>query len=145
MKPLLAVLTLTTAAVITSAFATDVGLSISVGEPGFYGRIDLGSVGRPLLINSQPTVLDRRYRNEEPVYLRVPPGHAKNWKRYCSRYDACARPAYFVRDDWYRDVYAPHYRNEHGNGHGNGGDNRGNDEHRDDHRDNQHDDHHNGH
>jgi len=123
---------LATCAVVASAFATDVGLSVTIGEPGFYGRIDLGTVGQPRLINSRPTVLERRYSKEAPVYLRVPPGQTSNWRRYCTRYDACTRPVYFVRDDWYRDVYAPHYRNEHGKSdrdgdHGNG---------RDDHHDN---------
>ena len=89
---------------------------MSIGEPGFYGQIDVGNAGRPRLINSNPTVLERRYSTQAPVYLRVPPGQTRNWKRYCARYDACTRPVYFVRDDWYRDVYAPHYRNEHDNG-----------------------------
>jgi hypothetical protein len=34
------------------------------------------------------------------VYLRVPPGHRRNWSRFCGRYDACGRPVLFVRDDW---------------------------------------------
>jgi len=53
--------------------------------------------------------------------LRVPPGHQKNWKRYCGRYEACGRPVYFVRDDWYNNVYAPQYRErhrDHDRGHG---------------------------
>src|SRR5690349_8516142 len=33
----------------TSALATEVGVSIEVGEPGFYGRIDLGAAPRPEL------------------------------------------------------------------------------------------------
>jgi len=49
----------------------------------------------------------------EPIYLRVPPGHAKQWKRYCQRYRACGRPVYFVQEDWYRHEYAPRYRERH--------------------------------
>jgi len=50
----------------------------------------------------------------EPLYLRVPPGHAKSWKRYCGRYDACGRPVYFVQDNWYRNQYIPAYRERRG-------------------------------
>jgi hypothetical protein len=44
---------------------------------------------------------------QQPIYLRVPPGHAKDWKRYCARYAACGQSTYFVQEDWYRRVYAP--------------------------------------
>jgi len=27
-----------------------------------------------------------------PVYLHVPPGHAKNWRKHCREYNACNRP-----------------------------------------------------
>ena len=108
--------------------AADVGVSISIGDPNFYGRIDLGSFPRPQLIYPQPVVISPRPHSAyAPVYLRVPPGHAKDWKKHCKHYDACGRPVYFVKDDWYRDVYAPDYREKHGknkgnkgNGHGNG-------------------------
>ena len=46
-----------------------------------------------------------------PIYLRVPPGHQRNWGRYCANYGACGQPVYFVQDNWYRDVYSPYYRN----------------------------------
>ncbi len=112
MKKLLAALALTTAACVAPAFAGDVGISISIGEPGFYGQLDFGDgyAYRPRLIYSQPVVIERRYRNLAPIYVRVPRDHSRNWSRYCGRYNACGRPVYFVRDDWYRDVYAPHYR-----------------------------------
>ena len=113
MKKLLAALVLTGAACAAPAMAGDVGISISLGEPGFYGQIDLGTVGRPRLVSEQPVLIERRYRDVAPVYLRVPPGHQRNWRRYCDLYNACARPVYFVRDDWYREVYAPRYREEH--------------------------------
>ena len=45
-----------------------------------------------------------------PIYLRVPPGHQKEWKKHCHAYNACGRPVYFVRDDWYEREYVPVYR-----------------------------------
>ena len=41
----------------------------------------------------------------DPVYLHVPPGHAKNWSKHCRKYNACDRPVYFVDDRWYNEVY----------------------------------------
>jgi hypothetical protein len=107
------------------AAATNVGVSVSIGEPGYYGQLDVGDA-RPRLIYSQPVLIQHRYHNLAPIYLRVPPGHAKNWKKYCDRYNACTRPVYFVQDDWYRNVYVPRYRDTHGHPY----DSRGND-HRD--------------
>jgi hypothetical protein len=50
----------------------------------------------------------------------VPPGHEKHWNKHCAEYNACGRPVYFVRDDWYNNEYVPHYqhdRDDHGRGH----------------------------
>ena len=47
---------------------------------------------------------------QQPVYLWVPPGHQKNWRKHCGRYDACGRPVYFVQDNWYNTVYVPRYQ-----------------------------------
>ena len=100
------------AACATSAHAADVGVSINL--PGIYGRVDLGGVPQPQVIYDQPVVIDRGPAYvQEPVYLHVPPGRERNWKRYCRTYDACNRPVYFVRDDWYRNVYTPRYREVH--------------------------------
>ncbi len=97
------------------AQASDIGVSVHIGQPGFYGRIDIGDVPRPRLVYAEPMIVHRAPRVVyEPVYLRVPPGHQKKWRHYCGRYDACGRPVYFVRDDWYRDVYVPHYQRRHG-------------------------------
>lgn len=105
------------AALLTSpalaANAADVGVSISVGQPGFYGQIDIGNTPRPVLVNPHPVIIQRGVREAPPIYLRVPPGHIKHWKKYCHRYNACNRRVYFVQDKWYRDVYVPHYRAEH--------------------------------
>lgn len=108
-----------------------VGVSVSVGEPGFYGQINIGSAPPPVLVYPQPVVIAPapQYVGVPPIYLRVPPGQAKHWRNYCGRYNACGRPVYFVRDDWYRDRYVPYYRERHGhhkeyrghdNGHGRG-------------------------
>ncbi|MDA8125823.1 MAG: hypothetical protein M0009_11635 [Deltaproteobacteria bacterium] len=96
----------------STAKAADVGVSVSIGQPGFYGRIDIGDFPRPQIIHPRPIVVrpPRGRAVAEPIYLRVPPGHAKNWRKYCDRYDACGRPVLFVQDRWYNDVYAPRYR-----------------------------------
>lgn len=98
-----------------SALAADVGVSISVGQPGFYGRIDIGDYPypQPRVIYNRPVIIHRHVDVYEPIYLRVPPGHAKKWSRYCDRYHACGRPVYFVQDSWYHNEYAPLYRERH--------------------------------
>ncbi len=96
------------------AVAADVGVSINIGQPGFYGRIDIGSFPQPQLIYSQPRIVERQVRYvEQPIYLRVPPGHAKNWSKHCRTYHACGQRVYFVQDGWYNNVYAPQYRDRH--------------------------------
>ncbi|MGD9841973.1 MAG: hypothetical protein AB7F79_00630 [Steroidobacteraceae bacterium] len=99
-----------------SALAADVGVSISVGQPGFYGQIILGDFPQPRLVYPRSVIIQPARAGVviEPVYLHVPPGHAKNWKKYCSRYSACGRPVYFVQESWYNDVYAPRYQEKHG-------------------------------
>ena len=104
------------------AFATDVGVSVSVGQPGFYGRIDIGNAPRPVLIYPQPVVIQKVYvaQPPPPLYLHVPPGHAQKWSKHCHKYDACSRPVYFVKDDWYNNVYVPHYQQVHASSNGKG-------------------------
>lgn len=94
------------------AMAADVGVSISVGQPGFYGRIDIGNFPQPAVIYAEPVIIQQGPFGvvRRPIYLRVPPGHAKDWGRHCHRYNACAQPVYFVQERWYHDVYAPRYR-----------------------------------
>jgi hypothetical protein len=113
MKNIIAALALTAAVFAAPAQASKIGISIRIGEPGFYGQLDIDNGYRPRVIYSQPVVIERRYRNAAAIYLVVPREHSRNWRRYCNRYDACARPVYFVRDEWYRDVYAPRYRERH--------------------------------
>ena len=93
-------------------------VSINIGQPGFYGRIDIGDFApQPVVYAQQPVIVrEVRHVRSQPVYLRVPPGHRKNWSRHCGRYDACGRPVMFVRDDWYTNTYAPRYRERHHGG-----------------------------
>ncbi|WIV96018.1 hypothetical protein [Kinneretia aquatilis] len=118
----------------SAAQASDIGVSVSVGQPGFYGRIDLGSAGpAPRLIYNEPVWVQGRPHHHhrarvrvDPWYLYVPPGHARHWARHCGDYGACGRPVYFVQEGWYREVYGPRrggeevWRPGHGRGHGHG-------------------------
>ncbi len=150
----------TTATLATPALAdTDVGVSINIGQPGYYGRIDIGDYGRPRVIYSEPRVVRRVAVNRAPIYLNVPPGHAKNWRKHCGKYDACGERVYFVQNTWYDREYVPRYQSRHRDRHDHDGrgdgrdDHRGNgdrghdrDDHRGgDHRDNDRGDHRDGH
>lgn len=91
--------------------ATDVGVSVQVNQPGVYGRIDIGNTSRPAVVNTAPVIImapqpqpqQRQVQAPEPVYMWVPPGHQRNWKRHCREYNACNKPVYFVQDQWYND------------------------------------------
>lgn len=119
---LIAVAAVAASALGAPAYATDVGVHISVGQPGFYGQIDIGGYPPPALVYREPVVVERTYVTGPPMYLHVPPGHAKNWRRYCGRYDACGHRVYFVQDDWYNREYVPRYQERHGNPHRKDGD-----------------------
>lgn len=126
MKKFLILIALTSASFMDAAQATDVGVSVSIGQPGFYGQIDIGGYPQPRVIYAQPRVIERVYVDRPPIYLRVPPGHAKHWDRHCREYNACGERVYFVRDDWYNREYIPRYQENHRDYH---------DGYRDDHRD----------
>jgi len=100
-----------TAAIALAAFASPVwagGLDISVGvggevAPGVYGRVNIGNhPGYPAVVINQPVVIARPRHHVEPIYLHVPPGHARHWDRHCRQYGACGTPVYFVRSPEYR-------------------------------------------
>ena len=74
-------------------------------RPGHYGRIELGSAPPPPLYRAEPVIIRRAAAPPAPVYLHVPPGHAKNWRKHCHRYDACGRPVYFVKSAEYEPEY----------------------------------------
>lgn len=105
------------AALCAPAFAA--GVAVTVGQPGFYGQIDIGGAPAPELVYPQPVVVQRgpEYASAAPVYLHVRPGYEKNWNKHCNEYNACGRPVYFVKDDWYNKQYVPHYQHEHGEHH----------------------------
>ncbi|MFP5460967.1 MAG: hypothetical protein ACLGII_05260 [Gammaproteobacteria bacterium] len=100
------------------AHAADVGVSVSVGQPGFYGRIDIGNFPQPRLIYMEPRIVSPlpQAGSRRPIYLRVPPGHAKDWAKHCAKYAACGQPVYFVEERWYQEVYSPQYRKQHSGG-----------------------------
>jgi len=114
MKHFLLVIVMMAAAV--SAQAADVGVSVTVGQPGFYGHIDIGNFPQPQIIYPKPVVIQPPPVRvvQEPIYLHVPPGHAKKWSKHCHKYNACGKPVYFVQDRWYNEVYVPQYRERRG-------------------------------
>lgn len=103
-----------------AAGATAQNIDIQIGQTNYYGRIDLLNFGTPQLVYKEAIWVDRpaNYRSVQPLYLRVPPGHAKKWSKHCDRYDACGRPVYFVQDSWYNNTYAPRYRKVKGGDYG---------------------------
>lgn len=121
MKRFLLSAVITAATLTAPALAADVGVSVSIGQPGFYGQIDIGDFPQPRVLYSQPIIVERGISmNRQPVYLRVPPGHAKNWKKHCHEYHACGERVMFVNDNWYEHEYVPRYREKHGDrGHDN--------------------------
>ena len=104
------------AAITALALRAEAGVSIEVGHPGFYGRIDIGGFPQPRLIFPDPVIIDHVHVGGPPVYLHVPPGHAKDWGKHCRQYDACGHRVYFVHDSWYNEVYVPTYQERHGKG-----------------------------
>jgi hypothetical protein len=142
----IAALALATCAFAPAAWSqTSVGVSIGINQPGVYGRIDIGNTPPPRVIYPQPVVIAQSpvAVYQRPIYLYVPPGHQKNWGKYCNRYAACGQPVYFVQEDWIRERYDHRHddrgwqrgrgdRDNHGRGPGHG---RGHDKNdRDDHR-----------
>jgi len=96
------------------AAQTGVGVSVTISQPGVYGRVDIGNlppppvvVQRPVVIAPTPVAVYQR-----PVYLYVPPGHQKNWAKHCAKYAACGQPVYFVQEDWVRERWE-HYEHDH--------------------------------
>ncbi len=111
--------------------------------PGVYGRIQMGNAPPPPLLYPQPVIIHQPavVVPRSPIYLYVPPGHAKNWGKHCARYNACNQPVYFVKepprrhdDRGYGKQHEPRYDKRHeprydqrgdrgpgkGRGHGNG-------------------------
>jgi len=113
--------------------ANDVNVDVSISgqvSPGVYGRVNVGNTPPPL-VYQQPVVIVRQPQPVAvaPIYLHVPPGHAKKWAKHCHRYNACNRPVYFVksaeyevRGDYGHDHHGHHDRDDHHHGHKHGHD-----------------------
>ena len=96
--------------------------------PGVYGQVAIGNSAPPPVVYAQPMIAEPApvvvgAMPVEPIYLHVPPGHAKNWHKYCHQYGACERPVYFVKSAEYEPGYHEHGhhdddRDDHGHGHG---------------------------
>lgn len=101
----------------------DLGINVVLeGEvsPGIYGRVELGKDSHPDIYYPQPMVIvkDTKYARYRPVYLHVPPGHAKHWSKHCHKYHACERPVYFVKSVEYEESYQrEHEHHDHDNHH----------------------------
>jgi hypothetical protein len=98
----------------TPSFAGDLGVSVNIGQPGFYGRIDIGGYPPPVLIYSEPRRVQMVPMGRPPLYLHVPDGHSRNWRKHCHAYGACGEQVYFVQNNWYQREYAPRYQQRHG-------------------------------
>lgn len=129
MKSFLIAAAVVAATVAVPALAADVGVSISIGQPGFYGQIDIGNFPQPQVIYSQPIAIEQVPMDRPPIYLRVPPKYAKHWKKHCREYNACGERVFFVQDNWYNREYVPRYQEQH-----RGRQEERRDEHRDEHR-----------
>jgi uncharacterized protein YcfJ len=90
--------------------AADIAVSVATSGPAYYGRLEVGNLPPPQLVYAQPILVEPTATARQPIYLHVPPGHAKHWAQHCHRYNACAQPVYFVQDTWFNGVYVPHYR-----------------------------------
>ncbi len=114
MKRLVALVALAVAG--APAFAATTNVTISVGQPGFYGRLDVGGYPQPQFLYAEPLIVQPAPVGvvRQPVYLYVPAGQAKEWRKHCKKYNACGQPVYFVQENWYREVYVPSYRERKG-------------------------------
>lgn len=100
----------------------NIGVILS-GEitPGVYGQVMISNGPPPPLVYAQPVLVEvvPRAARPTPVYLYVPPGHARHWNKHCHEYHACNRPVYFVRSVEYDrdDEDRGHQRGKPGRGH----------------------------
>jgi hypothetical protein len=110
-------------AVASVGHAGDLGINIILSgqvAPGVYGQVQIGNTSPPPLVYAQPMLIEPQEAPPPPVYLHVPPGHARNWRKHCREYNACNRPVYFVRSVEYEPDYErrKHDReDDHGRGH----------------------------
>ena len=86
--------------------------------PGVYGHVVIGNRPPPPVVYAQPVVVQPApvlvgAPPVEPIYLHVPPGHAKHWRQHCHEYHACNRPVYFVKSAEYEPGYHKHDHDTH--------------------------------
>lgn len=92
--------------------------------PGVYGQVVIGNQPPPPVVYQQPMIVQpppvvMGAPPVEPIYLHVPPGHARHWRKHCHEYHACDRPVYFVRSAEYEPGFdRERWEREHGHGHG---------------------------
>lgn len=139
------------AAAATCAEAQNVSVNaVITGQvvPGVYGQVVIGNAPPPPVVYQQPMVVEPPpvvvgAPEVAPLYLHVPPGHAKHWNKHCREYNACDRPVYFVRSQEYEPGFdMDRWRREHGHehhGHGHDRDDHGHGHDRDDHDHGDHD------
>ena len=77
--------------------------------PGVYGRVDTAKHPNPKLVYEHAMFIEAPTDGGkvQPIYLHVPPDHAKNWKKHCKAYDACKTPVFFVKSAEYEPGYQP--------------------------------------
>jgi hypothetical protein len=86
-------------------------VNVTVGgiiKPGVYGRVEVGTQPPPPIIYPQPVIITQPVIvtqpgvivQQRPIYMHVPPGHAKHWDKHCYKYNACNQPVYFVRNEY---------------------------------------------
>lgn len=89
-------------------------INISIGDSGYWGVLPALTGYRPEVWNNSPIVaIGTAVAGLSAIYLNVPDAERHDWKNHCRKYDACNRPVHFVKNDWYRDQYAPEYRRQH--------------------------------
>ena len=60
MKRFLVAAAIAAAAISTPSLAADVGVSLNIGQPGFYGQIDIGDYPQPQVIYRRPMIIERK-------------------------------------------------------------------------------------
>lgn len=89
------------------SYGADIDVRVIVSSevrPGVYGRVEFGGAPPPPLVYAKPVVIVQQApsRQIQPIYLHVPPGHAKKWNKHCHKYNACGQPVYFVKSEEYK-------------------------------------------